>query len=188
MYLTKQFLQLRNVLLSSSSPRAKAVFRHRVAVRFMSQTEVCSRVDRWAIHEASERLALEQTSMSERGATAPGGCQTLESRQRSPFEQDRWVSFTPFGLGFGWSGLSLVMLWLMLVRTCGLCIDFTDRWSWATEFAAIHGASGLGGCDMGACRRGYGRWDFYANPSRLNSHGVGAASLLLFCSPAAVFW
>lgn len=58
------------------------------------------------IHAASERLVFEQTSVSEGGATAPGGCQTFESRQRSAFEQDRWASFTPFGLDFGWSGLS----------------------------------------------------------------------------------
>lgn len=71
-------------------------------------------------HAASERLAFEQTSVSEGGATAPGGCQTLESRQRSAFEQDRWASVSLFGLGFGWSGLSLATLWLLAVETCAL--------------------------------------------------------------------
>jgi hypothetical protein len=59
-----------------------------------------------------------------------------------------------------WCLLIVVGTWLFILM-------FPTGGAGPPNLAEIHGASGSGGCGMGACRRGYGRWDFYANASGL---------------------
>lgn len=96
----------------------------------------------------------------------------------------QWAYASPFGLDFE-LGRPLMWCWLIVIGTWLLILMFSAGGAGPPNLAEIHGASGSGGCDMGACRRGYGRWDFYASASRLKRHGVGAASRCLFCSSAA---
>jgi hypothetical protein len=82
------------------------------------------------------------------------------------------------------------LMWCLLIvaRTWLFILMFSAGGAGPPNLAAIHGASGSGGCGMGACRRGYGRWDFYANASGLQGlwrwsglslFGVGVGGLLL---------
>jgi hypothetical protein len=61
------------------------------------------------------------------------------------------------------------LLWCLLtvVGTWRFTLMFSAGGAGPPNLAAIYDASGSGGCSMGACRRGYGRWDFYANASGL---------------------
>ena len=61
----------------------------------------------------------------------------------------------------------LLWCWLIVVGTWLFILTFSAGGAGPPNLAAIHSASGSGGCGMGACRRGYGRWDFYANASSL---------------------
>ena len=72
-----------------------------------------------------------------------------------------------FELGFDWSGLSGGFVVDDGRNNCLVTSMLSTSRIRPSEFAAIHGASGSGGCNMSACCRGHGRRDFHADAFRL---------------------